>query len=49
MSPDEREEKETQEIMAIYNKKYGEKSLFDELWEKDHPEEAKKMKLEQAK
>lgn len=47
MTAEEREQKSSDEIMEDYSKKYGKKSIFDELWEKEHPEEAKQMKVEQ--
>ena len=41
MSQEELEQTRSDEIMDIYNKKYGQKSFFDEIWEREHPEEAK--------
>ena len=41
LSPEEQENLRTEEIMGIYNEKYGKKSLFDDLWAQDHPEEAR--------
>lgn len=35
--------------MNVYNEKYGKKSIFDELWEKEHPEEAQQQKMELLK
>ena len=48
---EEIEEERTQDIVNLYQDKKEkdaiikkEKTLFDELWEKEHPEEAKKIK-----
>ena len=52
LTPEEKEDRETGEIVKMYQTKNGEpvvkhKSFFDELWEKNHPEEAKKFKEEE--
>ena len=52
LTQEEKEEKETGEIVKMYQTKNGEpvvkhKSFFDELWEKNHPDEAKKVKEEE--
>jgi hypothetical protein len=52
MSPEDKEEKKTNEIIEMYQTKNGDpvikhKSFFDELWEKQHPNEAKKMMKEE--
>lgn len=49
MSQSELEDARTEEIMEIYNKKYGKKSFFDEIWEKQNPEEAKALKEQKIK
>ena len=48
MSPEEKEDKKTSEIIDMFESKsepepevkMQKKSFFDELWAKDHPEEA---------
>ena len=46
LSPEEKENVRTEEIMGIYNDKYGKKSLFDDLWAQSHPEEAQELEKE---
>lgn len=51
LSKEEKLEQETSEIVDLYKKRDGQpvvvkkkKTLFDELWERDHPEELKAQK-----
>lgn len=46
MTPEEQENLRTDEIMGIYKQKYGKKSLFDDLWAQNHPEEARQLERE---
>lgn len=47
LTPEEQEQKQTEDIVQIYDDKYKKSSFFEELWEKQHPSEAKALKLEQ--
>ena len=47
MTPEEKANVATDEVMDIYNKKYGQKTFFDEIWARDHPEEAQKEQAAQ--
>jgi len=44
LTQEQREDMDNDEIMNIYQQKYGKKTIFDNLWAQDHPEEAKKIK-----
>lgn len=44
LTKEQREDMDNDEIMNIYQQKYGKKTIFDNLWAQDHPEEAKKIK-----
>jgi protein tyrosine/serine phosphatase len=50
LSKEEKIEKDTTEIVDLYKTRDGQpvvskkKTLFDELWERDHPEEVKALK-----
>jgi len=48
LSQDDKENMQTDEVMSIYEKKYGKKTFFEEMWEKNHPEEAKQLHDEEV-
>ena len=47
MTADDKLNLQSNQVMEIYNEKYGKKTFFEEMWEKDHPEEAQKLVQEE--